>query len=251
MRLESRIALSLSGVRGGRRPDHDRGCERQSVAEVLRRYGAARDRRRSKIQDQRGSGENREETLDHVQRALTAQSVAYWNEALASVGVPNSPINTLSQLLDHPHTRATGMIVDYDHPAVGPLNGIAHPVLINARHAVRDCHRRCLASIPTKYLANWACRLTKSGNSGSRRRSADGRTRLAGAVRQPGRTATAAMPRRRPAADRLFLRLRLGVISRLRFDHAPDVVLNAAIQSVCGAHFSPSHISIRVLPPPP
>jgi len=74
---------------------------------------------------------HREETLDHVQRALTAQSVAYWNEALASVGVPNSPINTLSQLLDHPHTRATGMIVDYDHPAVGPLNGIAHPVLIN------------------------------------------------------------------------------------------------------------------------
>jgi len=74
---------------------------------------------------------HREETLDHVQRALTAQSVAHWNEALASVGVPNSPINTLSQLLDHPHTRATGMIVDYDHPAVGPLNGIAHPVLIN------------------------------------------------------------------------------------------------------------------------
>jgi crotonobetainyl-CoA:carnitine CoA-transferase CaiB-like acyl-CoA transferase len=74
---------------------------------------------------------HREKTLDHVQRALGAQSAAYWNEALAKVGVPSSPINTLSQLLDHPHTRASGMIVDYKHQAAGPLHGIGHPVLIN------------------------------------------------------------------------------------------------------------------------
>jgi formyl-CoA transferase len=74
---------------------------------------------------------HREETLDHVQRALGTQSAAYWNEALAKVGVPSSPINTLSQLLDHPHTRASGMIVDYEHQAAGPLHGIGHPVLID------------------------------------------------------------------------------------------------------------------------
>jgi hypothetical protein len=37
-------------------------------------------------------------------------SAAFWNEALARVGVPSSPINTPSQLLDHPHTRGSGMI---------------------------------------------------------------------------------------------------------------------------------------------
>jgi crotonobetainyl-CoA:carnitine CoA-transferase CaiB-like acyl-CoA transferase len=80
---------------------------------------------------------HREETLYHVRQALAAQSVAFWNDALTKVGVPCSPINTLSQLLDHPHTRASGMIVDYDHQAAGPLKGIGHPVLINGvpRHA--------------------------------------------------------------------------------------------------------------------
>ena len=57
----------------------------------------------------------------------SAPSAAFWNEPLARVGVPSSPINTLSQLLDHPHTRASGMIVDYDHPIAGPLRGIGHP----------------------------------------------------------------------------------------------------------------------------
>jgi crotonobetainyl-CoA:carnitine CoA-transferase CaiB-like acyl-CoA transferase len=61
----------------------------------------------------------------------SAPSAAFWNEALAKVGVPSSPINTLSQLLDHPYTRASGMIVDYDHLIAGPLRGIGHPVLIN------------------------------------------------------------------------------------------------------------------------
>ena len=74
---------------------------------------------------------HRQETLDHVQRALSTQSAAFWNDELARVGVPSSPINTLSQLLDHPHTRASGMIVDYDHQVAGPLHGIGHPVLIN------------------------------------------------------------------------------------------------------------------------
>src|ERR1700722_9155122 len=77
-----------------------------------------------------------------------------------------------------------------------------------------DCRRRCSASIPMKYSANSACRRMRSANSGSRERSAD-----------TGRTATTAMPRSRPAAGCLFLRLCLGVISRLRLDDAPDLVL--------------------------
>jgi crotonobetainyl-CoA:carnitine CoA-transferase CaiB-like acyl-CoA transferase len=82
---------------------------------------------------------HREATLDHVRQALTAQSVAFWNDALARAGVPCSPINSLSQLLEHPHTQASGMIIDYDHQAAGPLKGISHPVRINGavRHAGR------------------------------------------------------------------------------------------------------------------
>ena len=80
---------------------------------------------------------HRKETIGHVQSAIAQDSVAHWSDALTGVGVPCAPINSLAQLLDHPHTRASGMIVDYDHRTAGPLRGIGHPVLINGapRHA--------------------------------------------------------------------------------------------------------------------
>jgi crotonobetainyl-CoA:carnitine CoA-transferase CaiB-like acyl-CoA transferase len=82
---------------------------------------------------------HRKETLGHVQSAITRESVAHWNDALTGVGVPCAPINSIAQLLDHPHTRASGIIVDYAHKTAGRLKGVGHPVLINGaeRHAGR------------------------------------------------------------------------------------------------------------------
>jgi crotonobetainyl-CoA:carnitine CoA-transferase CaiB-like acyl-CoA transferase len=74
---------------------------------------------------------HRAETLDHVQAALAQKSVAHWYEALTAVGVPCAPINSIAQLLEHPHTKASGIIVDYVHPTAGELKGVGHPVLIN------------------------------------------------------------------------------------------------------------------------
>ncbi len=71
---------------------------------------------------------HRAETLQHVQSVITTNTVAYWNEALNEVGIPCSPINTLAQLLDHPHTKADKLIMQYDHPAAGRLNCVGHPV---------------------------------------------------------------------------------------------------------------------------
>src|SRR5882672_1256563 len=74
---------------------------------------------------------HRKETLDHVRAALTQNSVGHWNEVLTGVGVPCAPINSIAQLLDHPHTKASGIIVDYEHQTAGRLKGVGHPVLIN------------------------------------------------------------------------------------------------------------------------
>lgn len=74
---------------------------------------------------------HRAETLGHVQSALARRSVQHWNDALAGVGVPCSTINTIAQLLDHPHTRASDVVVEYDHESAGPLKAVGHPVLIN------------------------------------------------------------------------------------------------------------------------
>jgi crotonobetainyl-CoA:carnitine CoA-transferase CaiB-like acyl-CoA transferase len=74
---------------------------------------------------------HRAETLGHVQSVVAQRTVAYWNDELARIGVPCSPINSLEQLLAHPHTAASGMIVDYEHPLAGPTKGVGQPVLLN------------------------------------------------------------------------------------------------------------------------
>ncbi|SEP93180.1 CaiB/BaiF CoA transferase family protein [Thalassovita taeanensis] len=82
---------------------------------------------------------NRAETLRLVQDAIAKQPVSYWDTELAKVKVPCAPLNTLAQMLDHPHTAATGMVMPYDHPAAGPLNAVAQPVQFggNPRSVVR------------------------------------------------------------------------------------------------------------------
>ena len=74
---------------------------------------------------------HRAETLALVQTALAKQPVGYWNDSLSEVGVPCSPINTLKQLLDHPHTQASGIILDYEHPLAGPTQAVGQPILLD------------------------------------------------------------------------------------------------------------------------
>jgi len=73
---------------------------------------------------------HRAETLALVQSALANQPVAYWNEKLAQAGVPCAPINTLEEVLEHPHTQSTGVIVDYEHPHGGSIKSVGQPFLL-------------------------------------------------------------------------------------------------------------------------
>lgn len=71
---------------------------------------------------------NRERTLEIVRQVLLTNTTAHWYEALSKAGVPCSPIHSLQQLLDHPHTSASGIVMSYARPDAGELNGIAQPV---------------------------------------------------------------------------------------------------------------------------
>ena len=76
---------------------------------------------------------NRAETLALVSAAIAARPAAFWDRELAAVRVPCSPIQSLAEVLDHPHTRAGDIVQSYDKPGVGTLNGIAHPVRFGGR----------------------------------------------------------------------------------------------------------------------
>jgi crotonobetainyl-CoA:carnitine CoA-transferase CaiB-like acyl-CoA transferase len=78
---------------------------------------------------------NRARTLARVQTALALNTVAHWHETLSRAGIPCSPINSLAQLADHPHTRASGMVMDYEHPMAGALKGVGQPVRFNGEPA--------------------------------------------------------------------------------------------------------------------
>jgi crotonobetainyl-CoA:carnitine CoA-transferase CaiB-like acyl-CoA transferase len=73
---------------------------------------------------------NRAETDQLVQEAIAKRSVEFWYQELAKVGVPCAPINTLAQVLAHPHTDATGLIVKYDHPQGGPIQSVGLPFVL-------------------------------------------------------------------------------------------------------------------------
>ncbi len=74
---------------------------------------------------------HRDETLSRVESALARNSVAHWHETFSRAGVPCSPINTLSQLVEHPHTAASGIVLEYVHPTAGPLKGVGQPISLN------------------------------------------------------------------------------------------------------------------------
>lgn len=71
---------------------------------------------------------HRAETVALVADIIRTKTKGDWFEILANAGIPASPINSVDQVLVHPHTLARGMIMDYAHPKLGPLRAVGLPV---------------------------------------------------------------------------------------------------------------------------
>jgi crotonobetainyl-CoA:carnitine CoA-transferase CaiB-like acyl-CoA transferase len=74
---------------------------------------------------------NRAACVCIVQEILRTRARDEWLELMNAIGVPCAPINSLQEALDHPQTAARGMVMQYDHPALGPMKTIAQPILFN------------------------------------------------------------------------------------------------------------------------
>jgi crotonobetainyl-CoA:carnitine CoA-transferase CaiB-like acyl-CoA transferase len=78
-------------------------------------------------------------TIALVQGVLRTRSCDDWVATLIAAGIPCAPINTLQDALDNPHTADRGIVLDYEHPELGVLKTIAHPVTFDgAKSAVRS-----------------------------------------------------------------------------------------------------------------
>lgn len=76
---------------------------------------------------------NRGETVAIVEKVMKGKPRDAWLRELEAAGIPSSPLHTLGELSQHPHTRASGMRFDYEHPALGTLSGIAQPLRIDGQ----------------------------------------------------------------------------------------------------------------------
>ena len=63
-----------------------------------------------------------------VEQVLGRHTTAHWVERLDAAGVPGGPVYTYEQTLSDPQVKARRMVVDIEHPRIGPMKTLGLPV---------------------------------------------------------------------------------------------------------------------------
>ena len=67
--------------------------------------------------------------------AFKQRPTGEWLDRLTRAGVPAGPVLSIGDMLAHPQTRARDMVVETDHPSLGPMETIGFPVKFSATPA--------------------------------------------------------------------------------------------------------------------
>jgi CoA:oxalate CoA-transferase len=60
--------------------------------------------------------------------AFRTRTTAEWLDDLRSVNIPSGPLNTIAQAAAMPQVQARGMIAGIEHPKLGPMRVVNHPL---------------------------------------------------------------------------------------------------------------------------
>ena len=63
-----------------------------------------------------------------IESVLTTRPTGHWVERLDKAGIPGGPVYTYEQALSDAHVLDRRMVVDIDHPVIGPMKNIGLPV---------------------------------------------------------------------------------------------------------------------------
>jgi crotonobetainyl-CoA:carnitine CoA-transferase CaiB-like acyl-CoA transferase len=63
-----------------------------------------------------------------IEAVLTTQTTAHWVEKLDAAQVPAGPVYGFEQVMADPHIKARKMVVDIDHPKIGPMKTLGLPL---------------------------------------------------------------------------------------------------------------------------
>lgn len=71
---------------------------------------------------------HRAETVALVRKVIQQHTCAYWIKLLDAAGIPCSPLHSLADLSNHPHTSESEMVREYVHPVLGTLKTVSQPI---------------------------------------------------------------------------------------------------------------------------
>lgn len=97
----------------------------ERIAEVL---GHPEWRSDPRFSDNTARMRNLDALVEAMNAVLRTRTRAEWLALLDAAGVPAGPVHSLGEALDHPQTRARGMVVDLVHPDAGPTRAMGCPV---------------------------------------------------------------------------------------------------------------------------
>ncbi|MDR0519770.1 MAG: CoA transferase [Clostridiales Family XIII bacterium] len=97
------------------------------LCEAIGRPGLAEDAR---LSTNPLRGENHSYMYEQLSDALSAKTAEEWYDILTAVGVPSSPINRISQVIENPQVQARGMIQSFEHPRAGKVTVAGNPIKI-------------------------------------------------------------------------------------------------------------------------
>jgi crotonobetainyl-CoA:carnitine CoA-transferase CaiB-like acyl-CoA transferase len=86
---------------------------------------------------------------------LSTRTSAAWIAAFDAAGVPAGPVHSIGEALQHPQTRARGMIVELVHPQAGATKAIGCPVHFSATPTRVDRPAPCLGEHTRELLAEY------------------------------------------------------------------------------------------------
>jgi crotonobetainyl-CoA:carnitine CoA-transferase CaiB-like acyl-CoA transferase len=72
--------------------------------------------------------DHRDELDRLISEVTETRTVAEWEKRLHAADVPHAPVLGVTAALAHPHAVAREMVVEADHPAIGPMNVVGRPI---------------------------------------------------------------------------------------------------------------------------
>jgi len=74
---------------------------------------------------------NRAATVGMVQAVMVSRTCDEWVRVLGEAGIPAAPISSFADVTEHPHTKASGIIIEYEHTTHGRLKTVGQPILFD------------------------------------------------------------------------------------------------------------------------